>query len=106
MPSSSAAAWVQSATVPAVIRKLPDIPWAATAQCSLVFGPPFSAANGLIAAHRARAVLMRFDESSIHHKDVRFQVCGRAGEPAIAEHAILTPAAATQVRILQEGRGH
>ena len=73
--------------------------------------PPLSAANGLIAAHRARAVLMRFDESSIHHNDVRFQVCGQAGEPAIAEpaiaeHAILTPAVATLVRILQEGRGH
>ena len=38
--------------------------------------PPFNAANGLIAAHRARAVLMRFDEGSIHHNDVgsRFAV--------------------------------
>ena len=60
IPSPRAAAGVQSATVPAVTAIRTGIPCASTAGCSFVFSPLY-AADGLIAAPGASAVLVYFD---------------------------------------------
>ena len=78
---------------PAVTRKLTGIPCASTAKCIWYWGP-FSATNGLIAAHRAGAMLMRFDIAGVNHQPLQVRRVNH-GFQQLGPDAFLAPAMAT-----------
>ena len=90
MPASSAAAWVQSATVPAVTTIRTGIPWASTAGCGFV-SAPFSAADGLIAAPGANAVLVYLDLTGVNHQPLKVRVVNQ-GCLQFGPDALIAPA--------------